>query len=318
MSNFRINKTNFVDQTNRISFKFDGKTFFGFKGDTLASALIANGIHLVGRSFKYHRPRGIMTCGSEEPNAICQINDKSNLTEPNVRATEIELYEGLEANSQNCWPSVQFDIGGINNLISPFIPAGFYYKTFMWPKSFWKTVYEPLIRKTAGLGKSPIKPDPEIYDHKHVHCDVLVIGGGISGIISAKLSAKNNLNTILIDDKKELGGSTIFQDNEIFKINNKISKDWLLNEIHEIKKLKNLQIKTRTSVAAYHDYNYLLARESLNDHLPKNEKDRSVRQRLWKIRAKKVIIATGAIERPLVFNNNDRPGILLALSLIHI
>ena len=315
MSKFRINKTNFVDQTNRISFKFDGKTFFGFKGDTLASALIANGIHLVGRSFKYHRPRGIMTCGSEEPNAICQINDKSNLTEPNVRATEIELYEGLEANSQNCWPSVQFDIGGINNLISPFIPAGFYYKTFMWPKSFWKTVYEPLIRKTAGLGKSPIKPDPEIYDHKHVHCDVLVIGGGISGIISAKLSAKNNLNTILIDDKKELGGSTIFQDNEIFKINNKISKDWLLNEIDEIKKLKNLQIKTRTSVAAYHDYNYLLARESLNDHLPKNEKDRSVRQRLWKIRAKKVIIATGAIERPLVFNNNDRPGILLASSI---
>ena len=315
MSNFRINKTNFVDQTNRISFKFDGKTFFGFKGDTLASALIANGIHLVGRSFKYHRPRGIMTCGSEEPNAICQINDKSNLTEPNVRATEIELYEGLEANSQNCWPSVQFDIGGINNLISPFIPAGFYYKTFMWPKSFWKSVYEPLIRKTAGLGKSPIESDPEIYDHKHVHCDVLVIGGGISGIISAKLSAKNNLNTILIDDKKELGGSTIFQDNEIFKINNKISKDWLLNEIDEIKKLKNLQIKTRTSVAAYHDYNYLLARESLNDHLPKNEKDRSVRQRLWKIRAKKVIIATGAIERPLVFNNNDRPGILLASSI---
>ena len=126
MSNFRIYKTNFVDQTNRISFKFDGKTFFGFKGDTLASALIANGIHLIGRSFKYHRPRGIMTCGSEEPNAICQINDKSNLTEPNVRATEIEIYEGLEANSQNCWPSVQFDIGGINNLISPFIPCLLY------------------------------------------------------------------------------------------------------------------------------------------------------------------------------------------------
>ena len=222
----RINKNNFIDQTIRLSFKFNGKKLFGYKGDTLASALLANNIHLVGRSFKYHRPRGIMTCGSEEPNAICQINDKSSLTEPNVRATEIELYEGLEANSQNCWPSVQFDIGGINNLISPFIPAGFYYKTFMWPKSFWKSVYEPLIRKTAGLGKSPIKPDPEIYDHKHVHCDVLVIGGGISGIISAKLSAKNNLNTILIDDKKELGGSTIFQDNEIFKINNKISKDW--------------------------------------------------------------------------------------------
>ena len=149
MPNYRVKKTDYVDQTNRISFKFDGKTYFGFKGDTLASALLSNGIHLVGRSFKYHRPRGIMTCGSEEPNAICQINPGTDLTEPNVRATEIELYEGLEASSQNCWPNVNFDIGGINNFISPFIPAGFYYKTFMWPKSFWYRIYEPLIRKAA-------------------------------------------------------------------------------------------------------------------------------------------------------------------------
>ncbi len=312
MSNYRINKTDYIDPAIRISFKFNGKTYFGFKGDTLASALISNGIHLVGRSFKYHRPRGIMSCGTEEPNAICQLNKNTNLSEPNVRATEIELYEGLEANSQNCWPSVNFDIGGINNLISPFIPAGFYYKTFMWPKSFWKSIYEPLIRKSAGLGKSPQKSDPEIYDHKYVHCDVLVIGGGISGIISAKLAAKNNQSTILIDDKKELGGSTLYQDNELFKINNKNSKDWLLNEINEIKNLKNLIIKTRTSVSAYHSYNYLLAKECLTDHLSKSEKNGRIRQRLWKIRAKKVIIASGAIERPLVFNNNDRPGIFLA------
>ncbi|MDC0163531.1 sarcosine oxidase subunit alpha family protein [Candidatus Pelagibacter sp.] len=315
MPNYRLNKTDHVDETNRISFKFDGKTYSGFKGDTLASALLSNGIHLVGRSFKYHRPRGIMSCGTEEPNAICQINGNSNLTEPNVRATEIELYEGLEANSQNCWPNVNFDIGGINNLISPFIPAGFYYKTFMWPKSFWKNVYEPLIRKSAGLGKSPTLPDPEIYDHKHVHCDVLVIGGGISGIISAKLSAKNNLNTILVDDKNTLGGSTIYQNNENFKVDNEISKNWLEKEINELNKLKNLTIKTRTSVAAYHSYNYLLAKEILTDHLPLDKKNDGIRQRLWKIRAKKVIIATGAIERPLVFNNNDRPGILLANSV---
>ena len=314
MPNYRIKKTDHVDQTNRISFKFDGKTYFGFKGDTLASALLANGIHLVGRSFKYHRPRGIMTCGSEEPNAICQINRKTALTEPNVRATEIELYEGLEADSQNCWPNVNFDIGGINNFISPFIPAGFYYKTFMWPKSFWKKIYEPLIRLSAGLGKSPTHPDPDIYDHKHVHCDVLVIGGGISGVIAAKIAAKNNLDTILIDDKNTLGGSTIFQNNENFKINENTSRDWLLNEIEELKKLKNLNIKTRTSVAAYHSYNYLLAKENLTDHLPKN-KSSGIRQRLWKIRANKVIIATGAIERPLVFNNNDRPGIILANSV---
>ena len=315
MPNYRINKTDHIDQTNRISFKFDGKTYFGFKGDTLASALLSNGIHLVGRSFKYHRPRGIMSCGTEEPNAICQINGDTDLTEPNVRATEIELYEGLEANSQNCWPSVNFDIGAINNFISPFIPAGFYYKTFMWPKSFWKNVYEPLIRKSAGLGKSPTQPDPEIYDHRHVHCDVLVIGGGISGIISAKLAAKNNFNTILIDDKNILGGSTIFQNNENFKIDNEISKNWLSKEIEEISKLKNLTIKTRTSIAAYHSYNYLLAKESLTDHLSKDKKNNGIRQRLWKIRAKKVIIATGAIERPLVFNNNDRPGIILANSV---
>ena len=314
MPNYRIKKTDHIDQTHRISFKFDKKTYFGFKGDTLASALLANGIHLVGRSFKYHRPRGIMTCGSEEPNAICQINGNTALTEPNVRATEIELYEGLEASSQNCWPNVNFDIGGINNFISPFIPAGFYYKTFMWPKSFWKNIYEPLIRLSAGLGKSPTHPDPDIYDHKYVHCDVLVIGGGISGIIAAKIAAKNNLDTILIDDKNTLGGSTIFQNNESFKINDENSKDWLLNEIEELKKLKNLNIKTRTSVAAYHSYNYLLAKENLTDHLPKN-KSLGIRQRLWKIRANKVIIATGAIERPLVFNNNDRPGIILANSV---
>ena len=315
MPNYRVKKTDYVDQTNRISFKFDGKTYFGFKGDTLASALLSNGIHLVGRSFKYHRPRGIMTCGSEEPNAICQINPGTDLTEPNVRATEIELYEGLEASSQNCWPNVNFDIGGINIFISPFIPAGFYYKTFMWPKSFWKNIYEPLIRKSAGLGKSPTLPDPDLYDHKHIHCDVLVIGGGISGIIAAKIAAKSGSNTILIDDKNTLGGSTIFQNNENFKINDEISKDWLFQEIEELKKLKNLTIKTRTSVAAYHSYNYLLAKENLTDHLSKNNKTSNIRQRLWKIRSNKVIIASGAIERPLVFNNNDRPGIILASSV---
>ena len=315
MSNYRINKTDYIDPAIRISFKFNGKTYFGFKGDTLASALISNGIHLVGRSFKYHRPRGIMSCGTEEPNAICQLNKNTNLSEPNVRATEIELYEGLEANSQNCWPSVNFDIGGINNLISPFIPAGFYYKTFMWPKSFWKSIYEPLIRKSAGLGKSPQKSDPEIYDHKYVHCDVLVIGSGISGIMAAKTAAKNGLQTLLVDEKPILGGSTIYQNSENFKINNQNSGSWLEKEINEIKKLSNLDIKVRTSVAAYHGYNFLLARESLTDHLPIEQRKNKTRHKLLKIRAKKVICATGSIERPLIFNNNDRPGILLSSAI---
>ena len=309
--NLRVKSSNFIDETARISFKFNGKTYYGYKGDTLASALLANDVHLVGRSFKYHRPRGIMTSGSEEPNAIVQVGKDKAMTEPNVRATEIEIYEGLEASSQNCWPSVNFDIGGINNFLSPLFPAGFYYKTFMWPASFWEK-YEYVIRHSAGLGKSPKKPDPDIYDHKYIHCDVLVIGAGISGIIAAKTAAQNNLKTLLLDEKSEIGGSTIYQNSEYFKIDNKISSEWLGNEIDGLKKLNNLQIKTRTSVAAYHGYNYLLARENLTDHLNKDEKQGKVRQRLLKIRAKKVIVATGSLERPLIFDNNDRPGIMLS------
>ena len=312
--NLRTSASKFIDQTTRVSFKFDGKTYFGFKGDTLASALLANNVHLVGRSFKYHRPRGIMTSGSEEPNAIVQINKNSSVTEPNVRATEVEIYDGLEASSQNCWPSVNFDIGGINNFLSPLLPAGFYYKTFMWPASFWEK-YEYFIRKSAGLGQSPTEPDPDIYDHNYVHCDVLVIGGGISGIMAAKISAENNFKTLLLEERPNLGGTTIYQKNDYFKINDQYSSDWLEKEIEQIKNLKNLEIKTRTSVAAYHGYNYLLARENLTDHLPIEKKQNTIRQRLLKIRAKKVITATGSIERPLIFDNNDRPGIMLSSAI---
>jgi len=309
--NLRVKASKFIDETSRVSFKFNGKIYYGFKGDTLASALMANDVHLVGRSFKYHRPRGIMTAGSEEPNAILQVNDNTPYTEPNVRATEIEIYEGLEATSQNCWPNVNFDIGGISNILSPLLPAGFYYKTFMWPASFWEK-YEHFIRHSAGLGKSPKVADPDIYDHKYIHCDVLVIGAGISGIIAAKTAAQNNLKTLLLDEKTEIGGTTIYQNSDNFKIDNKISSEWLNNEVNKLKKLDNLEIKTRTSVAAYHGYNYLLARENLTDHLSKNEKQNKIRQRLLKIRAKKVIVATGSLERPLIFDNNDRPGIMLS------
>ena len=310
----RVKTGKIIDETYRISFKFNGKTYYGFKGDTLASALLANDVHLVGRSFKYHRPRGIMTAGSEEPNAIIQLHKNSSRTEPNVRATEVEIYEGLEASSQNCWPSVDFDIGGINNFLSPLLPAGFYYKTFMWPASFWEK-YEYFIRKSAGLGKSPTEPDPDVYEHKYVHCDVLVIGSGISGIMAAKTAAKNGLQTLLVDEKPILGGSTIYQNSENFKINNQNSGSWLEKEINEIKKLSNLDIKVRTSVAAYHGYNFLLARESLTDHLPIEQRKNKTRHKLLKIRAKKVICATGSIERPLIFNNNDRPGILLSSAI---
>ena len=312
--NLRVKTGKAIDETYRISFKFNGTTYYGFKGDTLASALLANDVHLVGRSFKYHRPRGIMTAGSEEPNAIVQLHDNSSRTEPNVRATEVEIYEGLEASSQNCWPSVNFDIGGINNFLSPLLPAGFYYKTFMWPASFWEK-YEYFIRKSAGLGKSPTEPDPDVYEHKYIHCDVLVIGSGISGIMAAKTAAKNGFKTLLVDEKPNLGGSTIYQNSDYFKINNQNSSSWLEKEINEIKKLKNLEIKTRTSVAAYHGYNFLLARENLTDHLPIEQRKGKTRHKLLKIRAKKVISATGSIERPMIFDNNDRPGILLSSAI---
>ncbi len=314
VKNLRVKTGKIIDETYRISFKFNGSTYYGFKGDTLASALLANDVHLVGRSFKYHRPRGIMTAGSEEPNAIIQLHKNSSRTEPNVRATEIEIYEGLEASSQNCWPSVKFDIGGINNFFSPLLPAGFYYKTFMWPASFWEK-YEYFIRKSAGLGKSPTKPDPDVYEHRYVHCDVLVIGAGISGIMAAKSAATNGFKTLLVDEKANLGGSTIYQNSEYFKINNQNSSSWLEKEINEIKKLKNLEIKTRTSVAAYHGYNFLLARENLTDHLPVEQRKGKTRHKLLKIRAKKVISATGSIERPMIFDNNDRPGILLSSAI---
>ena len=312
--NLRVKTGKAIDETYRISFKFNGSTYYGFRGDTLASALLANNIHLVGRSFKYHRPRGIMTAGSEEPNAIVQLHDNSSRTEPNIRATEVEIYEGLEASSQNCWPSVKFDIGGINNFLSPLLPAGFYYKTFMWPASFWEK-YEYFIRRSAGLGKSPTEADPDLYEHRYIHCDVLVIGSGISGIMAAKTAAKNGFKTLLVDEKPNLGGSTIYQNSDYFKINNQNSNSWLEKEINEIKKLKNLEIKTRTSVAAYHGYNFLLARENLTDHLPIEQRKNKTRQKLLKIRAKKVITATGSIERPMIFDNNDRPGILLSSAI---
>ncbi len=309
--NLRINNKQFVDETRKLSFVFNGKKLYGYKGDTLASALLSNDIHLVGRSFKYHRPRGIMTSGSEEPNAILQIGNDDALTEPNVRATEIELYDGLICNSQNCWPSVNFDIGGINNFLSPLLPAGFYYKTFMWPASFWEK-YEYFIRKSAGLGKSPTKQDPDMYDHRYMHCDILIVGGGVSGLIAAKIASDDNKKVLLLEDKELLGGSLIYDDNDISKIDNQKSSEWLKKLIENIKNDKNIIIKTRTSLAAYHNYNFLLARQNLTDHLSVNDRNNKIRQRLYKIRAKKVIISTGAIERPQVFHNNDRPGIMLA------
>ncbi len=312
-NNFRLESGEGINQTEKISFKFNGKTLFGYKGDSLASALLANGIHLIGRSFKYHRPRGILSSGSEEPNALVQIikdKDKAK-TDPNVRATQIEIYEGLEAQSQNCWPNVKFDIGEINSIFSSILPAGFYYKTFMWPSKLWRK-YEYFIRKSAGLGKSPTEKDPDKYDHKYYHCDVLIVGGGPAGITAALMAAKSGNKILLVDEKPEFGENLLSSSKENIKINDLSPAEWIKVKRKELLNFKNIKTLNRTTVSAYHNYNYLIMMQSLTDHLSENEKKGKIRQRLWKVRAKKVILATGSIERPLVFDGNDRPGIMLS------
>ena len=312
MSNkFRLTSGGEINRTEKISFKFNGKNLFGYKGDTLASALLANGIHLVGRSFKYHRPRGFLGSGSEEPNAIVQLHKDKAKTEPNIRATQIEIFEGLVAKSQNCWPNVNFDISEINNIFAPILPAGFYYKTFMWPAKLWEK-YEYFIRKSAGLGFSPTERDPDLYDHKYYHCDVLIIGSGPAGLAAATIAAKSQKKVLLVDEKPEHGGSLIGSNDNVTRINNKAPKEWVQKTFSELLKNKSIKILNRTSVAAYHNYNYLIMMENLTDHLNENDKKNKIRQRLWKVRAKKVILATGSIERTMVFDCNDRPGIMLS------
>jgi len=312
MSNkFRLSSGGEINRTEKISFKFNGKTLFGYKGDTLASALLANGIHLVGRSFKYHRPRGFLGSGSEEPNAIVQVLKDNARTEPNIRATQIEIYEGFEAKSQNCWPSVNFDIGEINSLFSPIFPAGFYYKTFMWPAKLWR-VYEYFIRKAAGLGVSATQRDPDLYDHKYYHCDVLIVGTGPAGLTAAIVAANSGKKVLLVDEKAEHGGNLVGSNNKINSIDNKTPTEWVKKVYSELLKNKNVKVLNRTSVSAYHNYNYIIMMQNLTDHLNENDKTNKIRQRLWKVRSKKVILATGSIERTMIFDCNDKPGIMLS------
>ncbi len=304
---FRLNKEGLINRNKKISFTFNGKKLFGYEGDTIASALIANGIHLVGRSFKYHRPRGFFGAGVEEPNAKLQVEFNGH-SEPNVNATEMELVEGLSATSQNCWPSVNFDIGAINNFLKMFFPAGFYYKTFMWPKSFWYKIYEPFIRKAAGLGVASIEKDKERYEHKFEYCDLLVTGSGPSGLASAYAAAKNGAKVILAEDKPRFGGTLLTDD---VNIDNLSGKDWAEKIVSELKSMPNVTVKNRSQVFGYYDHNMLVMFERVSDHLEKKSKF-TPRQRLWYIRAKETILSTGSIERPIVFGNNDTPGIFLS------
>ncbi|MEA2779737.1 MAG: sarcosine oxidase, subunit alpha [Rhodospirillaceae bacterium] len=295
-----------IDRSKTLGFTFDGRHYLGHPGDTLASALLANGVHLVGRSFKYHRPRGIMTAGSEEPNALIQLGHGAR-SEPNLRATQIELYEGLVAESQNRWPSLRADIGGINNLLSRLFPAGFYYKTFMWPPSFWMK-YEYFIRRAAGLGKAPQAADPDRYSKLYAHCDVLIVGAGPAGLAAALSAGRGGARVIIADEQAELGGSLL---STAETIDGRPAADWVADALAELAGMPEVRLLPRTTAFGYYDHNYLTLMERVTDHIAEGPAQLP-RQRLWRVRAKQVVLATGAIERPLVFADNDRPGIMMA------
>jgi sarcosine oxidase subunit alpha len=296
-----------VDRGKPLGFSFDGKRYTGYAGDTLASALLANDVHLVGRSFKYHRPRGIVGLGAEEPNALIQLA-RGNRSEPNLRATQIELFDGLDAESQNRWPSLKYDVGAVNSVFHKLFPAGFYYKTFMWPASLWMT-YEEVIRHAAGLGNAPDGPDPDRYEHMHAHCDVLVVGAGPAGLCAALAAGRTGARVILADEQAEFGGSLLGEDD--VTIDGTAATDWVAAVTAELDSLPEVTLLKRTCVNGYFDHNYLTAAERVTDHVGAVV-PHMPRQRLWKIRAKRVVLATGAIERPLVFRDNDRPGIMLS------
>jgi len=302
-----------IDRAHPLRFTFDGEALTGFQGDTLASALLANGVHLVGRSFKYHRPRGILAAGSEEPNALVGIRRDAARYTPNLRATQVELYEGLDAHSQNRWPTLAFDVGAINDLLSAFIPAGFYYKTFMWPRGAWKSLYEPYIRAAAGLGRSPTQADPDRYSNRYAHCDVLVVGAGPAGLAAAVAAAHSGARVILCDEQAEFGGSLLGEADaqQAGEIDGEPARGWLARAIETLTNNSRVTLLTRTTAFGYFPHNLLGLNQRLTDHLA-NPHPEQPRERQWQVRAKEVVLAAGAIERPLVFPGNDRPGIMLA------
>ncbi len=307
MSAFRLSHGGLVDRSRSIGFRFDGDDLRGYEGDTLASALLASDRLLVGRSFKYHRPRGIVTAGSSEPNALLTIGTGAR-SEANTRATVQELYEGLVAKSQNRWPSLKHDFGAINGLLSPFLGAGFYYKTFMWPAAFWEKVYEPIIRRAAGLGRAVMEADPDRYEKAWAHCDLLVIGAGPAGLMAALTAARAGLRVILADEGFRLGGSLL---SERVSIGNAAAADFVRDVLQELASLDNVTVMARTTVFGWYDDNVFGAVEKVQKHLASPSPDLPV-ERLWRIAAKFAILASGAEERPLVFGGNDRPGVMMA------
>ena len=303
----RLSEGGRIDRGRPLRFTFNGRQYGGYAGDTLASALVANGVSVVGRSFKYHRPRGIFSAGSEEPNAIVQVETGAH-TLANARATRVELYDGLAATSVNCWPSADYDFAAALGLFWRFLPAGFYYKTFKWPASLWMT-YEAIIRRSAGLGRAPDGPDPDRYDKVNVHCDVLVVGGGPAGMAAALAAGRTGARVILADEQNEFGGALLAGHDEI---DGAPAVDWSTQAAARLDAMDEVRCLPRTTVFGYYHHNFLAALQRVTDHLGPHGSGNLPRQRLWRIRAKQVVLATGAIERPLIFAGNDRPGVMLA------
>jgi heterotetrameric sarcosine oxidase alpha subunit len=308
---FRNAAGGLIDRNQPLEFSWDGKVLPGFAGDTLASALLANGVHLVGRSFKYHRPRGIFGAGAEEPNALVTVGTGAR-AEPNLKATQVELHDGLIVESQNRWPNLRFDVGQVIGLVSRFIPAGFYYKTFMGlgfmkPGRSWM-FYEPFIRRAAGLGKSAIEPDPDNYALRHAHCDVLVAGGGPAGLMAALEAARSGARVVLIEDAPKLGGRALMTRS---RIGGQTGPEWVESCRAELSGFRDVRILTRTSAFGYFDHNLIGALERVTDHQPMPT-PHAPRHRRWMIRARQVVLATGGLERPIAFGGNDRPGVMAA------
>jgi sarcosine oxidase subunit alpha len=302
----RIDGKGLIDRTKPVRFRFDGKDYAGYKGDTLASALLANDVRLVGRSFKYHRPRGVLTAGSEEPNALVEVVGPTNQT-PNVRATMQEVFEGLNAQSQNRLGSLRFDLLAVNDYLAPFLSAGFYYKTFMWPRAFWEGLYEPLIRRAAGLGSLSGKHDLGTYEKAFAFCDVLVIGSGPSGLMAALTAGRSGADVILCEESHALGGRLLSDDGTIGGVP---GGEWVATVVAELNALPNVRIMARTTVTGAYDHGTYGALERVGLH--KSARPSLPRECFWRIVAKHAVLASGALERPVAFEDNDRPGIMLA------
>ncbi|KUP92072.1 sarcosine oxidase subunit alpha family protein [Tritonibacter horizontis] len=307
----RISGKGLISGGRRVNFSFNGVSYMGQEGDTLASALLANGVHLVGRSFKYHRPRGILTAGSEEPNALVSVG-KGAAQDPNIRATQQEVFEGLVARSQNCWPSVGHDVMALNDLAAPFLGAGFYYKTFMWPAPLWEKLYEPVIRRAAGLGALSGSANTEPYEKAFAFCDLLVIGSGPAGLMAALTAGRAGADVILAEDDSRMGGRLLA---EMEEIDDKPAHVWVAEVLAELAGLDNVRLMTRTAVTGAFDQGTYSALERVSHHLPPSQSLKTAhrpRECFWRIAARATVLAAGAIERPVAFRNNDRPGIMTA------